>query len=102
MDISLFFQVLILLGSLGFLVVVYYAFKLSKETKNEKYWLALVISATFLAIHQWAMIPWDLHIITDNVRFVIQQISVIIGSVLFAYAIYGLFTSMKKIREKMG
>jgi uncharacterized membrane-anchored protein len=102
MDISLFFQGLILLGSLGFLVVVYYAFRLSKETKNEKYWLVLAISAIFLAIHQWTMIPWELHVITNDVRFVIQQISVIIGAVLFAYAIYGLFTSMKRIREKMG
>lgn len=102
MDISLFFQGLILLGSLGFLVVVYYAFRLSKETKNEKHWLILAIAAIFLAIHQWTMIPWEFHIITDDVRFVIQQISVLIGAVLFAYAIYGLFTSMKKIREKMG
>ena len=101
MDISLFFKGLILLGSIAFLVVVYYAFKLSKETKNEKYWLVLAISAIFLAIHQWTMIPWEFHIITDDVRFIIQQISVIMGAILFAYAIYGLFISMRKIREKM-
>lgn len=82
--------------------MVYYAFGLSKETKNEKYWLISAISAIFLATHQGTMIPWEFHIITDNVRFVIQQISVIIGAVLFAYAIYGLFTSMKKIKQKMG
>lgn len=101
MDISLFFQGLILIGSVGFLIAVYYAFKLSKETKNEKYWLALAISAILLALHQWTMIPWEFHIITDNVRFVIQEISAIIGSILFAYALYGLFTSMRKIKEKM-
>lgn len=100
MHVGLFFQGLILLGSIGFLVVVYYAFRLSKETKHEKYWLVLAVSAIFLAVHQWAMIPWEFHIITDDVRFVIQQISVIIGAVLFAYAVYGLFTSMKKIRER--
>lgn len=102
MDISLFFQGLILLGSLGFIIVVYYAFRLSKETRNDKNWLVLAVSAVFLAMHQWTMIPWEFHIITNDVRFAIQQISVIIGAVLFAYAIYGLFTSMKKIREKMG
>jgi hypothetical protein len=101
MDISLFFQGLILLGSVGFLIAIYYAIKLSKETKNERYWLALAISAILLAIHQWSMVPWEFHIITDNVRFVIQQISGIIGAILFAYAVHGMFASMKKIREKL-
>ncbi len=101
MDINLFFQGLILLGSIGFLVVVYYTFRLSKETKNEKYWLILAVSAVFLAVHQWTMILWDLHIITDNINLMIQQISILIGAVLFGYAIYGLFTSMKEIKEKM-
>ncbi len=102
MDIGLFFQGLILLGSVGFLVAVYYAFVLSRETGNERYWLILAFSAIFMAIHQWTMIPWEFHIITDDVRFVIQEISVIAGSALFAYSIYGLSSSMKKIREKMG
>ncbi len=101
MDIGLFFQGLILLGSLGFLVAVYYAFRLSKETKNEKHWLVLALSALFLTINQWTMIPWEFHIITNDVRLAVQQITMIIGSILFAYSIYGLFASMKKIREKM-
>lgn len=101
MDLNMFFQGLTLLGSLGFLVVVYYALRLSKETENEKHWLVLALSAIFLAMDHWALIPWELHLITDDARFVIQQASAIIGAALFAYAIYGLFTSMKKIREKM-
>lgn len=101
MHVGLFFQGLILLGSLGFLVVVFFAFKLSRETKNEKYWLILAISAIFLAVHQWAMVPWELHLITTEVKFVVQEVSVIIGAILFAFAVYGLYDSMKKIRRKM-
>lgn len=98
---SLFFQVPIMLGSVGFLIAVYYAFKLSRETKHEKYWMALSLSALFLAIHQWTMIPWEFHLITDDFRFLLVQSSSIIGAILFIYAIYGLSSSMKKIREKM-
>ena len=98
---ELFIQSLIFLGSIGFLIAVYYAFRLAKETKNEKYWLILAISAIFLAIHQWAMIPWSFKIITDEIRIIIQQISVIIGAILFTYSVYGLFSSMRKIRRKL-
>jgi len=101
MNSGLFFQILALIESIGFLVVVYYAFKLSKETKHERYWLILSISAIFLAVSEWATLPWEFHIITSNIREVIEQISRILGAILFGYAVYGLATSMKKIREKM-
>lgn len=101
MHVDVLFQGLILIGSVGFLVALYYAIKLSKETRHEKYWLLLGVSAVFLAVHEWTMIPWQFHVITNDVRFLIEQISIILGAVTFGYAVYGLSTSMKKIRKKL-
>ncbi len=101
MDIGLFFEGLILIASLGFLFAVFYAFKLSKETKHEKYWVILAIAAFLLAIHQWMMIPWGFHLIGERLRLTIEQISAILGSVLLGYSMFGLYNSMKKIKEKL-
>lgn len=101
MHVGLFFQGLILVGSLGFLIALYYAVMLSRETQHERYWLMLGLSALFLAIHQWTMIPWEFHLITNEIKFLIEQLSAILGAITFGYATYGLATSMRKIREKV-
>lgn len=101
MHIGPFLEGLVFLGSVGFLLVIYYAFRLSRETKHEKYWVVLALSALFLGIHQWVLIPWELHLITDRVRLLLEQVSAIFGAVLFAYAVYGLHSSMKSIRKRM-
>jgi hypothetical protein len=94
-------QGLILIASLGFLIALYYAIMLSRETKHERYWLMLGISALFLAIHEWTLIPWQFHLIDEQQRLMIAQIASIIGAVTFGYAVYGLATSMRKIRERL-
>lgn len=99
--VGTFHEILIFLGSFGFFVALYYAFKLSKETQNEKYWLSLAISALFLTLHEWIEIPWILHIVSDNAKAIMKHSTAFIGSILFAYAMYGLYTSMKKIKEKL-
>ncbi len=101
MDIGLFFEGLILIASLGFLFAVFYAFKLSKETKHEKYWVILATAAFLLAIHQWMTIPWGFHLIGEKLKLTIEQVTAIIGSVLFGYALFGLYSSMKKVKEKL-
>ncbi len=100
MNVELFFQILTLTGSAGFLAAVYYAFKLSGETKHERYWLVLAIAATFLAINSWAKLPWEFHIITSDVREWIEQISGMLGAVLLGYSVYGLARSIRMVREK--
>jgi phosphotransferase system glucose/maltose/N-acetylglucosamine-specific IIC component len=101
MNVDLLFEGLTILASLGFLFAVYFAIKLSKETKNERYWAVLAASAIILALHYWAMIPWGLHIINSTTQLYIEGLSGIIGAMLLGYALYGLYTSMKKVREKM-
>ncbi len=98
---SLFFRVLVLVASLGFFVAVYYSFRLSKETRHEPYWLALALSAIFLAISEWSAIPWQAHIINADVRELTEQITAALGAILFGYAVYGLARSMKMVREKI-
>ena len=102
MDVGLLMEGFILLGSVGFVIAVYFAFRLSRETENERYWLVLALSSLVMAMHQWSMIPWSLHIIAERARLIIQEASAIAGSLLFTYAMYGLYSSMKKIRETTG
>lgn len=101
MDIGLFFEGLILISSMGFVFAVYYAFKLSKETKHEKYWIMLALASLILAIHFWAMIPWGLHLITDKSQRYIGQIAGISGAILLGYSHWGLYSSMRKVKEKL-
>jgi len=94
-------EVLIFLASFMFLFAVYFSFKLSKETHHEKYWLALATGFLVFAVHHWMMIPLSFGILGEGVERVIEQISSIVGSVLFVYATHGLYTSMKEINEKI-
>ncbi|MBR9706678.1 hypothetical protein GOV14_06605 [Candidatus Pacearchaeota archaeon] len=101
MDIGLFFEGLILISSIGFVFAVYYAFKLSKETKHEKYWIMLALASLILAVHLWARIPWGLHLITDKIQGFIEQITGILGAILLGYSHWGLYSSMRKVKEKL-
>lgn len=94
-------EVLVFLASIMFLFAVYFSFKLSKETRHEKYWLALAIGFLIFAVHHWMMIPLSFGVLDENVERVIEQISSIVGSVLFVYATHGLYTSMKEINKKI-
>ena len=93
-------ELLIVLASLIFLIAVYFSYKLSKETKHEKYWLALSFGFLVFAIHHWMEIPLSLGIMEESVERIIEQISSIVGSILFAYATRGLYNSMKEINAR--
>jgi len=91
----------IFLSSIIFLIAVYFSFKLSKETKHEKYWLFLALGFFIFAIHHWMMIPWSLDLINQNIKENIEHLSSIIGASFIAYATYGLYNSMKSIKKKI-
>ena len=93
-------ELLIVLASLIFLIAVYFSFKLSKETHHEKYWLSLSFGFLVFAFHHWMEIPLSLGFIEESLESVIEQISSIVGSVLFAYATRGLYNSMKEINAR--
>ena len=93
-------EILIFLASLIFLIAIYYSFKLSKETHHEKYWLALALGFLVFAIHHWIEIPLSFGLLSEGVERVIEQVSSIIGSALFAYATHGLYISMKEINQR--
>lgn len=95
--------ILVLIGSLGFAVALYYAYMLSEETGNERYWFGFVIAALGLGIHQWIKIPWELGLFgLDTVYLAISELGEIAGGIALAYASYGLYTAMRTIRKKMG
>ncbi len=101
MEISILLNVLTIISSLILLIAVYYSFKLSKETKHEKYWLFLAFGFFIFAIHHWMMIPWNFNLANGNNKELIENISSIIGALFIGYATFGLYNSMKKVRNKI-
>ena len=93
--------ILVIIASLALLAGVYYSFKLSKETRHEKYWLLLALGFFIFAVHHWMMIPFLFGIIEESARLLIEQLSSIIAAVLIAYSMHGLYSSMKKINRKL-
>jgi uncharacterized membrane protein YagU involved in acid resistance len=94
-------EILIFLASFIFLIAVYFSFKLSKATHHEKYWLAMAIGFLVFAIHHWMMIPLTFGLLPEGMERVIEQVSSIVGSSLFAYATHGLYRSIKEINKKL-
>lgn len=101
MHLNIYTQLLIVVNSLIFIIALNYAFKLSKETKNEKYWLSLALATFFLALHPLTMLLWEFELIGETIRILIEQISLLIGGSLFLYSMKGLLDSMRKIRKSM-
>ncbi len=101
MDTGLVFSGLVLLGSLGTLAAFYYSILLSRETRNERYWVAMAIAAGLFAIHQWLLIPWEFGIISEATRLVAEEVSVVLSSIFFGYSVHGLYSSMRRIRDRI-
>jgi uncharacterized membrane protein YagU involved in acid resistance len=101
METDILLNTLTIISSIIFLIAVYYSFKLSKETKHEKYWLLLAFGFFVFAIHHWMMIPWSFDLAYEESKEMIENISSIIGALLIGYATFGLYSSMKKVRSKL-
>ncbi len=101
MDVDGLLISLTVLVSISFLAAIYFSVKLSRETKYERYWLAIALAAFLLAIHHWLALPWEFHLISESILHNLEQFTALFGASLFAYAVYGLYSSMKRIREKL-
>lgn len=96
-----FTQGLVLLASLGFLAAVYYTYRLSQETKGEKYWTFFLVAAATLGLPYWLSIPHDLNLISGESLTLIGELAAIVGALSLAYASHGLYKTMKRIRKRV-
>ncbi|MBI4361316.1 hypothetical protein HY572_06110 [Candidatus Micrarchaeota archaeon] len=96
-----FTQGLVLLASLGFLAAVYYTYRLSQETKGEKYWTFFLVAALALAMPYWLSVPHDLNLIPTGTTTAIGEVAAIAGALSLAYASHGLYQTMKRIRKRV-
>lgn len=93
-----FWQWVLIAGSVGFLVAIYFSVKLSNETRRERYWVMFVMSAVLFASHYWLMVLEINGLISDEVALPGQALSGLAGASLFGYASYGLYRAMLKVR----
>ncbi len=92
--------ILTITSTLFFLAAVYYSFMLSKETGVAKYWLFFLIASVMFGIAHLA--SEDFVGFSSETQFVAKEVAEIAGAFSLAYATYGLYSSMKKIRKKIG
>lgn len=96
-----FWQWVLAIGSVGFLIAIYFSFKLSNETRHERYWVLFSLSALFFALHYWLMLAEIRGLLSTGALLAGQALSGLIGAALFGYASYGLYRAMVKVRLQM-
>ena len=97
MDFGAFFDVFSGVFLLGAIV---FSFLLSRESGGEKYWVFFLLSAIGFAVSHFASVGFFVFLPSDSESFV-ARVGQLVGAFSFAYACFGLFASMKKIRKKM-
>lgn len=93
---------LILVSSAGFLAAIYFTYKLSQETRGGKYWLAFLVSAIGLGVHEWLKIADAVITIKPEIYNLLIEIGVVIGAIALAYGAYGIQRSVKEIKQRTG
>ncbi|MFB6242202.1 MAG: hypothetical protein ABEJ36_05385 [Candidatus Nanosalina sp.] len=92
---------LVFFSSVVFAIAVYYTYRLSEETNRGKYWIFFLLAAIGLGMHEWLkVLDFFLHF-PANLYQVIRELGVVAGASSLAYGSYGLYKSMKEIREKV-
>jgi len=98
-----FMFILHLLAALSFVLAVFFAIRLYQETDKGWYWFTLVISAIFIALPQWLTFVFPrAGFRPDPLSPLISEVSGIFSGLLFALSCYGMYSTMKKIRKRVG
>ena len=93
-------MILTIISTLFSLAAIYYSFMLSKETSGAKYWVFFLIASIAFAVAH--LVSKDFLGFSSETQFIVKEMAEIAGAFSLAYATYGLYSSMKKIREKIG
>jgi len=91
-----------LFAALSFVLAVFFAVKLYRETDRGWYWFTLVLSAVFIALPQWFtfVIP-RAGFRPDPLFPLIDEASGILSGLLFALSCYGMHSTMRHIRKRL-
>ncbi len=92
--------ILFWITALFFVAALYFSFKLAREVKGEHYWLFFSFSILGFAITHFATIPNLLGL--DSVTLdTLHEVGEIVGAFALAYASFGLYSSLKKVRKRL-
>ncbi len=101
MPLDIFSTIMTIVSTVLFILAVFFAIKLSKETRGEKYWFFLLVATVSMAVFHIVRHPWAASALSSEVANIIIEIAEIVGAFSMAYAAFGLYSSMKRIREKI-
>lgn len=93
-------ELLTIVSSLFFVAALFFSVLLSKETGGDKYWVFLVIAVLGFGIAHLA--DKEILFFVGTNGNTLREIGEIMGAFSLAYAAFGLYYSMKKIREQIG
>ncbi|HZX44306.1 MAG TPA: hypothetical protein VFF28_01345 [Candidatus Nanoarchaeia archaeon] len=94
-------EVLSISASVALLLAVYFSYKLSRETKHERYWLLLSLGLFIFAVHHWFMIIFQLGNIPFFILELLEYLTSIVAGILIAYSTYGLYKSMRAVNQRV-
>lgn len=85
----------------AFGVAAYFAYRLLGETRGERYWPWIFAAVVVMALHHATEIPWRSGLISHEAHEAVQKATETGAALALAYATYGLYRSMRSIREKL-
>ena len=85
-----------LITSLFFLAAIFFSYKLAKESRGEKYWLFFALAAVMLSLPHFLKLEFFKNFFSEPFLAFFKESGELIGAFSFAYASYGLYSSMKK------
>lgn len=84
-----------------FALAIFFSIQLSKEASGEKYWFFFIIAAIGFALAHVLNVLSFFMILPKDPAYFLMEIGQIVGAASLAYACFGLFSQMKKIRQHL-
>ncbi len=81
---------------------VVFTFKLWEETRGERYWLFFLVSALGMLVHHSIVIPMSMGLVSESDANLLSFGGELVGALSLAYASFGLWSSMRHIRKRVG
>lgn len=85
----------------SFLVAIYFAVLLSKESSGERYWFFFVVAAVGFGLAHVLNVLSFFMILPSQPAYFLMEVGQIAGAASLAYACFGLYRQMKKVRERI-
>lgn len=94
-------EILAGLGVVFAVLAVFFSYKLSREVQGEHYWVFFTIAALGFGVAQGVRTASTFGGWNSPYGETLEQVGLVIGLFSLAYASYGLYASMERVRKRL-